>query len=389
MDTQNVIIDTQPIIDALTERLNARLNDAIKALEAKASVGWVTPDGGTKDQDIKSFGDFLVAVRRNDERRLREVYKATKALNTQDGSEGGFLVPAEFSARLVSAARGMDVFAQLGAAGPLEVPLTNRTLDLPLLDYSKVPAAGADYAMAGMAAYWVDEGAAVTETQPEFRRVTLTAHALSAYVPATNEMIADSAAALESLLTTLFARAYVTRKRHAFLRGTGVGMPRGVIGHAATIGVTRGTAAPIYEADDLLHMLARLLPESQTRAAWFAHPFARRYLAQVKVDANDTWAWGDIRAGVPDTLLGRPIYYVEEMSQPGAAGDLLLGDWTYYLFGNRQAFTVAYSEHVRFLQRQQVWLIEARLDGQPMLNAPMTLADGVGTNTVSPFVQLN
>lgn len=388
MTDQTIVFDTRPIVDELHARLSAQISDAIKALEAKASAGWVTPDGGTADAQIKSFGDFLVAVKRRDWKRLEHVY-STKALNTQDASAGGALVPPEYNTRLIDQARALDVFAQLGQAGPLELPMNSRTLQLPVLDYSGAPATGSTAMTAGMATYWVDESASVQETEPSTRLITLNAHKLAAYVPATNELVEDSAEALERLLTNLFARAYVARKTHAFLRGTGVGQPRGVLDHPATIGVPRGTGAAVYEPDDLLHMLARLAPESHQRAVWFAHPFARQYLATVKINGGDAYAWGDIRAGVPDTLLGRPIYYVDFMPQPGANGDLLLGDWTYYLFGNRQAFTVAYSDQVRFLQRQTVWLIEARFDGQPMLNAPMILADGSGSNTVSPFVQLN
>jgi HK97 family phage major capsid protein len=389
MTDQTIVFDTRPIIDELHARLSAQISDAIKALEAKASAGWVTPAGEPARPEAKSFGDFLLAVKRNDARRLEQTYGSTKALSSETGSEGGYLIPAEFGGQIVELARPLDVFAQLGAAGPLEVPMRSRTLEYYVPDYSKTPPAGADYSAAGMVSYWTSDNQAVTETEPAFRQIVLTAHTLAAYTAASREVDADSAAALEGVLSALFARTYAARKLHAFLRGTGVGQPRGVLNHPATIGVTRGTGAAIYEADDLLHMLARLLPSSQQRAVWFAHPFARRYLATVKIDGGDAYAWGDVRTGLTDTLLGRPIYYVDFMPQPGAAGDLLLADWTYYVFGNRQSFSVAYSEHVRFLQRQHVWLLEARFDGQPMLNAPITLGDGVGTNTVSPFVQLN
>lgn len=388
MTEQPIVIDTRPIVDELHARLSAQISDTLKALEAKAAAGWVTPDGGTADPQVKSFGDFLVAVKRRDHKRIEQVY-GVKALTTTDANAGGALVPPEYNARLLQQARAIDPFAQLGANGPLEIPMESRTLQLPILDYSVAPATGATAHVAGMATYWVEEGGTVQETEPKTRLLTLTAHKLAAYVPASNELVEDSAMALEELLTNLFARAYVSRKVHAFLRGTGVGQPRGVLNHPATIGVTRGTGTQIYDPDDLLYMLARLAPECQQRAVWFAHPFARRYLATVKIDGGDAYAWGDIRTGLPDTLLGRPVYYVDFMPQPGAAGDLLLADWTFYLFGNRQAFTVAYSDQVRFLQRQTVWLIEARFDGQPMLNAPMILGDGAGSNTVSPFVQLN
>jgi hypothetical protein len=40
------------------------------------------------------------------------------------------------------------------------------------------------------------------------------------------------------------------------------------------------------------------------------------------------------------------------------------------------------------LKRQAVWLFGVRIDGAPLINAPLVLADGTGSNTVSPFVQI-
>jgi len=54
----------------------------------------------------------------------------------------------------------------------------------------------------------------------------------------------------------------------------------------------------------------------------------------------------------------------------------------------RASFSVAFSEHVRFLKRQSVWLFGVRIDGAPLVNAPLILADGAGNNTVSPFVEI-
>jgi len=40
------------------------------------------------------------------------------------------------------------------------------------------------------------------------------------------------------------------------------------------------------------------------------------------------------------------------------------------------------------LKRQSVWLFGVRIDGAPLVNAPLILADGAGNNTVSPFVEI-
>ncbi len=58
MTEQPIVIDTRPIVEELHARLSAQITDAIKALEAKASAGWVTPDGGTADAHINRSATF-------------------------------------------------------------------------------------------------------------------------------------------------------------------------------------------------------------------------------------------------------------------------------------------------------------------------------------------
>src|SRR5690606_25861764 len=92
-------------------------NDAVKALEAKLNAlseglstvtkyienlptsknpGFVSVDGGKADQEIKTLPDFIMAIARHDEARLKSVYGATKDVDTLTGGSGGYLVPEEF-----------------------------------------------------------------------------------------------------------------------------------------------------------------------------------------------------------------------------------------------------------------------------------------------------
>ena len=385
-DNINVTVDTNALLDAMNERLSGAINEAVKRLEEKAAVGWVTPDGGTKDAELKSFSDYLVAIRRNDAKRLETVY-GVKALNEQDGSEGGYLVPPEFRNTLLEAADAASFLGALGARGPQRIPMTARTLTFPALDQTITPATGSSAMTAGVTSYWTGEGANITPTEPTFANVTLNAHKLAAYTKASMELTADSATGIQVLLSRLFGMEIAKRREHAFLRGDGVGKPLGILSAPAALSVTRGTGAAVYETADITGMVSKLLPVSKGRAVWVCHPQTPPGLSTLDF-GQGTVTFSTITGGQSGTLYGLPVYESEFMSAPGTAFDLALIDWTYYLHGDRQQLTIAASEHVNFISDEMTWKVTTRMDGQPWLKNNIKLSDGANT-TVSPFVYLS
>ena len=92
----------------------------------------------------------------------------------------------------------------------------------------------------------------------------------------------------------------------------------------------------------------------------------------------------EINADEMNTASG--MYVTEKLPALNTAGDILLVDPTYYLIGDRSGVAIAYSEHYKFVNDQGTWRFVKRVDGQPWVNAAITLQDG--TRTVSPFVAL-
>jgi hypothetical protein len=85
-------------------------------------------------------------------------------------------------------------------------------------------------------------------------------------------------------------------------------------------------------------------------------------------------------------LDGLPLFYSEYASQLGTAGDLVLSDWSQYLDGLYQPIQSAESMHVRFLNREQTFMLWLRNAGAPWWRSPLT--PHKGTNTLAPFVIL-
>jgi HK97 family phage major capsid protein len=377
----------------LDEKIGSAVKTALQRLETEPRFsGTVTLDGGTADTGIKNFADFLLAVARKDEVRLREHYKSvgSKALNEQDGTEGGYTVPPEFNTRLLEVGSQVNpIDALSGARAPMTMPMSSRTLTMPALDQTITPSTGTSAFDAGVVAAWTAESGSIPETSPTFTPLTLNAHKLSGHTIASNELESDSAIALEQLLTRLFGQAIGRRRLHAFLRGDGTGKPLGVLNAPAAIAVSRTGSGNNFDAADVPLMARRLYPGSLVNAVWFIHPFLLSDMTSMAFGSNSLITWADIKTGAPGALFGLPYYPVEFASAPGTAGDVFLCDWSYYLIGNRGGTSIAMSDHARFLNDDRVWRFTHRVDGQPWTRGPSILSDGAGTNTVSAFTYLS
>jgi HK97 family phage major capsid protein len=320
------------------------------------------------DPKGKSFGDWLVCVRKNDWRTLERKYQSfpsdgKSALNTSVGTQGGYLVPTEFTDKLLQTASEKSVVRPRATL----IPMASRAVQVPCLDSTTVPASSDSAFLGGIVARWTEESVTFNETEPIFRQVELVAHELSGYSRVSNSLLEDSAIGLEQLLITLFGRAIAWHEDHAFLRGDGVGKPLGILNSNALISVAR-SAASAFALEDAATMLARLMPGwAPSSTVWAMHPTVAGELFQM-------------------VLFGITVVITEKLPALNTLGDVLLLDLHHYLIGDRREVEIAFSEHVAFTSNQGAWRFVARVDGQPWLRSPITLNDG--SSTLSPFVGL-
>jgi HK97 family phage major capsid protein len=341
------------------------------------------------DPKGKSFGDWLVCVRKNDWRTLERKYQSfptdgKAALTTSVGSHGGYLVPTEFTDKLLQAAGEKAVVRPRATL----IPMASRAVQVPCLDCTSTPASTDSAFLGGIVARWTEESATLVETEPVFRQVELVAHELSGYSRVSNSLLEDSAIGLEQLLITLFGRAIAWHEDHAFLRGDGVGKPLGILNSNALVSVTR-SAASAFELQDAATMLARLMPGwAPETTVWAMHPAVAGELFQMtSAGAGSSAIYLDNARNKPAMVLfGIPVVITEKLPGLNTLGDVLLLDLQHYLVGDRREIEIAFSEHVAFTSNQGAWRFVARVDGQPWLRAPITLNDG--SSTLSPFIGL-
>ncbi len=371
-----------------------KILDYMKDVPKIKNVGYFTDDGGDADPEVKSFGDFLLAVKRGDTKRLGSIYKSvpqswagdstfTKDIETFDGPAGGYLIPEEYDARLLEISAPQTI---VRANGATSLPVASASGRIPSLDQNTAPTAGqGDSAFqGGVVANWVAAGGTLTETQPTFEQVEYTIRKLAGFTEVENEVLADSAIGIEALLSRLFARTVASMEDYAFLRGLGAAEPLGILNAAVAIGIAPATN-DIFAYADSLTMRSRY-KSAGGNAVWAIHPGIWPDIGIFEVGTGGAVWQSNVEGPLGQSLLGFKIVESEHLPQDDNSGAVLLADFSAYLILDRMQMAVAFSEHAAFTTDKGTWRFVKRLDGQPWMSGAITLADPQGSFTVSPFV---
>jgi HK97 family phage major capsid protein len=365
-------------VDAVTT--NAKSHYAPKALGAKFKA---EEYGDTLAQfliDIspKAYMTAELAAKRENLKNA--------AASSGEPASGGFLVPEAFRAELLSLSLEASVVRPRARIVPME---TSRVI-YPYIDDTS----HATNVFGGVQGYWTPESGQMTDVAATFGRLALEAWKLTAFANVPNELIADSAVSFEAFIRSTFPQALAYFADVAFLSGNGAGQPLGIntTGNAARVSVAKEVGQPTASLvwENIVKMYARMLPQSLSSAVWVVSPDTFPELAtmalSVGTGGSAVWLASGV-GGPPATILGRPVIISEKVPALGAQGDINFIDFSYYLVGDRQAMTVASSEHFRFQNGETSFKFVERLDGRPWLQSALTPRNG--GPTLSPFVTLD
>lgn len=296
------------------------------------------------------------------------------------GVMGGFMVPTQWSADIKQLGPQDAVVRPRATVIPAGDP-PDAAITFPALDQT----AGRDV-YSGVTVQWIAEGQEKDETGWRLLEVTLDPNEVAAFIPLTDKLLRNSAAA--SVLTTnLLRRAIIAAEDVAFLTGNGAGQPLGIINHPAAINVVRTGFPSVAPGDnyvDLVNMYTAAMKDGPL--VWVYTPtMLPQLMTMTDVNGNLIWTTS-AREGEPNRLMGIPAIENERSPVMGQPGDLLLCNMQHYMIKDGSGIFVASSEHVRFTRNQTVIKAFFNVDGQPWITQPLTLEDGVTQR--SPFVQL-
>lgn len=311
--------------------------------------------------------------------RLRNAFSSTVP------SDGGFLIPETLRSELLRVSLETAVVRPRARVIPME------TLRVPMPTIDSTSNVSSVYG--GIVGYWTEEGAALVESSAKFGRVVLDAKKLTAYTEVPSELVADSIGSFQAYIEQMFPEALGWYEDAAFLGGTGVGEPLGLLtaGNTARISVAAegAQAADTIVWENVIKMYARMLPQSLNRAVWVVSPDTFPELATMALNVGTggsaVWLTNGV-GGPPMTILGRPVIVSEKASTLGDLGDINFVDFGYYLIGDRQVASAQVSEHYKFGNDKIAYRIIERVDGRPWLQSAVTPKNNGAT--MSPFVSL-
>lgn len=374
---------------ARAERNLERQRGLAPAEDGNAVVVDAAARAAAAEPRFKTFGEQLVAVYNaahgTGDRRL-----VAAASGASEGvpSDGGFLVQTDFSGEIIKRVYEMGAIAsrirKIGISGNANGLKINGIDETSRANGSR---------WGGVRAYWAAEADTVTATRPKFRQLELNLKKLFGLFYSTDELLAD-ASALESVARQAMAEEFTFKLEDAAIRGTGAGMPLGILNAPCMLSVAKetGQLANTIVIENIVKMWARMWGRSRLSAVWLINQDIepQLYTMGQTVGTGGQPVYlppGGLSAQPYATLMGRPIIPVEYCPTLGATGDIMLTDWSQYLAIDKDGVRQDVSIHVRFLQDEQVFRFIYRYDGQPTWNAALTPFQG--TNTQSPFVRLD
>lgn len=331
-----------------------------------------------KPKEFVNFGEFVHAIAYNrDDHRLASLYAEQRM---DDGPRGGFAIPAQFMDVLMQVSPQEALFRSRARVLPAGNP-PDAKMSFPALDQDT--AAAPDSVFGGVKMSWVGEGATKPATEFKLRLIELEPFEIAGTLEATDKMLRNWAAS-SSLIQKLFTDARISAEDTAFLKGDGVAKPLGVLNAGATLGQTRAVANQVAYAD-LVGMVSKVLMQGGT-PVWSISQSAMPQIMQIKDTLGNLIWQPNAREGVPQSLLGYPLFWNNRAPLLGTAGDVMLLNLGYYLIKDGSGPFFSASEHVKFVENKTVFKMFFNVDGQPWLKEPFSQEN---TFETSPFIRLN
>jgi HK97 family phage major capsid protein len=304
--------------------------------------------------------------------------KAT-GLNEAIPSQGGFLVPPEYSSKIQE--KMYNVGQILSYFQP--TPISGNNMVFPVVSETS-RADGSRWG--GVTGYWMAEGGTKTASKPSFETVDIKLNKVAALVVATDELLQD-ASALQSWILNRCPDELRFKVEAAIMKGDGVGKPLGITNSGALISATRVDASQV-DSVDVGNLWARRWQGSNDYV-WLVAPNVIPQLLQMTIGNMPAYMPpGGLSQAPYGTLLGRPVIENEYSPSLGTAGDIMLiSPSAYQTIGKASGVEVASSIHVYFTADETAFRFVYRFGGQPLWRT--TLTPFSSSDTVSPFVTLS
>ena len=345
-------------IGSIVER-EEKLVEAERSAAAVVARGVDSARSTTADPTIElrtaAFGKLIVRGVRalsNDELR---------ALQADSDTAGGFIVaPEQFVAGLIKNIDDMTFIRQRATKHSIPTAAS--------LGAASLAADPAD-------SDWTTELATGNEDSAmSFGKRELRPHPLAKRLKVSNKLLRQAMGA-EALVRSRLAYKFGISQEKAFLTGSGVNQPLGLFvasadGITTARDVSTDNTATSITFDGLMNAKYSLKGGYWNKADWLFHRDAVKQVAKLK-DGDGQYMWREsVRAGEPDTLLGRPVMMSEYAPNTFTTGQYvgLLGDFSNYWIADALDFQIQVLKELYAETDQTGFIGRMATDGMPTLS---------------------
>ena len=251
----------------------------------------------------------------NDELRSYILTGETRALSTGVPADGGFTVIPELDKQIMQQLTDESVMRQI---------CTVKTIHSN--EFKQLVSVGGAVVSHG------EEGQGRTETgTPKLEEVSIKLYPIYAYPKTTQEIIDFSDVDILSWLATEIGDTFTDTEETDLVKGDGTKKSKGFLTYSRVakgdkereFGVLEKLEVAAIEADSLIDLKFKLRAKYRKNAAWVMNSNTAAKVQKLK-NGNGDYIWRErLQAGDPDTLLGLPVFYLENMADDVIA----LGDF--------------------------------------------------------------
>jgi len=185
-------------------------------------------------------------------------------------------------------------------------------------------------------ASWIPENSEipVTNSMDDFSMKDIGTHKLAELLRLDESFVHDAAFDFQNYLVDRMADTFSRSEEDAFINGTGVNMPTGILNAAS--GAETGVNTSAITADNIISLYFSLDKKYRKNAVWMMNDKTALVLRTLK-DSTGNYLWHS----TDDTLLGKRVLISNYMPDTDAGNSpVVFGDFSYYWIIGRYPFSV-------------------------------------------------
>lgn len=207
---------------------------------------------------------------------------------------------------------------------------------------------------------FVDEGDTIPgfDSIDEFSQIPVNAHKIASLVKVTAEFVRDSVFNVEDHITRRMAKSFAMTEDRAFLTGTGIGEPTGLLHDEEGAEIADMVDSITY--DDCIGLFFSVKPEYRKHAVWIMNDHTALALRKLKDDAGN-YLWNN----ADGTILGKRVAICNDMPDAEAGSKpVLFGDLSYYWVIDRTPASIKPLRELFAVNGQVGYVVKERLDAK-------------------------